>query len=162
MLPHRMHRHTALKVLLVACAGVIAGPAGATERRATPKEAQAMVKRAVEMIRKEGKDKAYAAITDKRGGFVVGDLYITVWGMDGVVRAHGANANMVGKNLYDLRDIDGKPFIEERLKMASAKEKFWQEYKYTHPRTGKIEPKRMYCEKWLDTVVCGGVYLYPS
>jgi cytochrome c len=153
---------TALKVLLAICAGAISLPAATTERRATPQEAQAMVKKAVAMIRKEGQDKAFAAITDKRGGFTVGDLYITVWGMDGVVRAHGANANMVGKNLYDLRDIDGKPFIEERLKMASAKGAFWQEYQYTHPQTGKIEPKRMYCEKLLDMVVCGGVYRYAS
>ncbi|MBL0729887.1 cache domain-containing protein [Piscinibacter sp. HJYY11] len=137
-------------------------PASAKERRATPAQAVAMVKKAVAAIRKDGREKAYAAITNKRGGFVRGDLYITVWGLDGVVRAHGANANMVGKNLGDLRDIDGKLFIQERFQLASAKGKFWQEYKYTHPQTGKIEPKRMYCESLQDTVVCGGVYKDPA
>ncbi len=121
-----------------------------------------MVKKAVAKIRKDGREKAYAAITSRKGGFSVGDLYITVWGLDGVVRAHGANANMVGKNLGDLRDIDGKAFIQERFQLASAKGKFWQDYKYTHPQTGKIEPKTMYCESLDDTVVCGGVYKYPA
>jgi signal transduction histidine kinase len=144
---------TAALATALACGQVDAQP-----RRATPEQAVAMVKKAVATIRRDGRDKAYAAITQPRGGFVRGDLYITVWGLDGVVRAHGANANMVGKTLGDLRDIDGKLFIQERFQLASAKGKFWQAYKYTHPTTGKIEPKRVYCESLEDTVVCGGVY----
>ena len=133
-----------------------AGPA--EERKATPAEAVAMVKKAITTIRKHGRQKAYAEISDRKSDFVVRDLYITVWGMDGTVRAHGANANMIGKNLIDLKDIDGKPFIRERLELARTKPTFWHDYQYTHPQTRKIEPKRMYCERLDDSVVCGGVY----
>lgn len=147
-----------IRSVLSALAGSFALAASAQENTATSAEAVAMVKHAVATIRKDGDAKAYAAISDNRGPFVVRDLYITVWGLDGVVRAHGANPNMVGKNLIDLRDIDGKPFIRERLEKARTASAFWQDYQYTHPQTKKIEPKRMYCERLSDSVVCGGVY----
>lgn len=125
---------------------------------ATPDEATAMVKKGVAYIKSNGKEKGYAEISNKQGAFVDRDLYLTVYGLDGTVRAHGANSKMVGKNLIELKDIDGKPFVKERLEMAATKSSFWQDYKFTNPVSKKIEPKRMYCEKLDDSVVCGGVY----
>lgn len=153
-----MHLPARLRMLACLCASTFAFAGSAGERRATEAEAIAMVKKAVTTIRHAGPHKAYARITDRRGEFVVHDLYITVWGLDGTVRAHGLNANMVGRNLIDLKDIDGRPFIRERFELARAKPAFWQEYQYTHPETRRIEPKRMYCERLDDSVVCGGVY----
>lgn len=147
-----------VRSVLPAVAVSMALGVAAQEHKATPAEAVAMVKHAVATIRKDGNPKAYAAISDRRGPFVDRDLYIAVWGLDGVVRAHGANVNMVGKNLIDLRDIDGKPFIRERIETARTTPAFWQDYQFTHPQTKKIEPKRMYCERLGDVVVCGGVY----
>ena len=147
-----------IRTLLCVIAGTCVQTVSAQEVKATPAEAIAKVKQAVSMIHKDGRQKAYAAISDPKGPFVERDLYITVWGQDGTVRAHGANRNMVGKNLIDLRDIDGKLFIRERLETAKTAATFWQNYKYTHPQTKKIEPKRMYWERLDDSVVCGGVY----
>jgi len=78
--------------------------------------------------------------------------------MDGTVRAHGANEKMIGKNLIDLKDVDGKAFVKERVELAAAKPTFWQDYKFTNPVSRKIEPKSMYCEKLDDAIVCGGIY----
>jgi cytochrome c len=125
---------------------------------ATAAEATAMVNKGVAFIKANGKEKAYAAFDDKAGPFVDRDLYLTVYSMDGTVLAHGANAKMIGKNLIDLKDIDGKPFVKERMELAKTKASFWQDYKFTNPVTKKIEPKSMYCEKLDDTVVCGGIY----
>jgi cytochrome c len=125
---------------------------------ATAAEATAMVKKGVAFIKASGKDKGYAEISNKSGSFKDRDLYLVVYGLDGVVRAHGANDKMVGKNLIDLKDIDGKAFVKERVELANAKGTFWQDYKFTNPVTKKIEPKSAYCEKLDDTVVCGGVY----
>jgi cytochrome c len=143
-----------------AAALVFAGGALAQKKgeRATKEEAQAMVKKGVAYIKKEGKEKGYAEITNKKGQFVDRDLYLVVYGLDGVVRAHGANEKMVAKNLIDLKDVDGKPFVKERVELAQSKGTFWQEYKFSDPLTKKIEPKQMYCEKLDDTAVCGGVY----
>lgn len=125
---------------------------------ATKEEAQTMVKKGIAFIKKEGKDKGYAEITNKKGQFNDRDLYLVVYGLDGVVRAHGANEKMVAQNLMDLKDVDGKAFVKERVELAQSKGTFWQEYKFTNPISKKIEPKLAYCEKLEDTAVCGGVY----
>ena len=125
---------------------------------ATPAEATAMVKKGVAFMKANGKDKGHAEISNKQGQFIDRDLYLVVYGLDGTVRAHGANEKMVGKNLIELKDVDGKAFVKERVDLAQAKGTFWQDYKFTNPVTKKIEPKSMSCEKLDDAVVCGGVY----
>ena len=130
----------------------------AVHAAATADDATAMVKKGITFIKTNGKDKGYAEISNKAGQFKKEDLYLVVYGLDGTVHAHGANEKMIGKNLIDLKDIDGKPFVRERVELAKSKGTFWQDYKFTNPETKKIEPKQMYCEKLDETVVCGGVY----
>ena len=125
---------------------------------ASKEEAMAMVKKGIAFIKKEGKEKGYAEITNKKGQFTDRDLYLVVYGLDGVVRAHGANEKMVSQNLMELKDVDGKPFVKERVELAQSKQTFWQDYKFSNPVSKKIEPKQMYCERLDDTAVCGGIY----
>lgn len=142
---------------VVTIAAVVGGGAWAAEG-ATPKEAEAMVKKGIAYIKANGKDKGYAEITSKQSQFKDRDLYLVVYGLDGKVWAHGANEKMVGRNLIDLKDVDGKEFVRERTELGKTKSSFWQDYKFTNPVTKKVEPKQMYCERLDDTVVCGGVY----
>ena len=142
----------------IAAAAALLGAVSFAHADATPDDATAMVKKGVAFIKASGKDKGYAEISSKTSQFKKEDLYLVVYGLDGTVHAHGANEKMIGKNLIDLKDIDGKPFVRERVEMAKTKNSFWQDYKFTNPETKKIEPKAMYCEKLDDTVVCGGVY----
>ena len=128
------------------------------DTKANAGEATALVKKGGAFSKANGKDKAYGEISNKTGQFIDRDLYLVVYGLDGVVRAHGANDKMIGKNLIDLKDIDGKEFVKERVEMAKAKGTFWQDYKFTNPVTKKIEPKSMYCERLEDAAVCGGIY----
>ncbi|TBO34279.1 histidine kinase [Aquabacterium lacunae] len=144
--------------LLLACAGLTLN-AQAADGGASRDDAVAMVKKGVAALKGGAKDKAYAEFSDKgNAAWRLHDLYLVVYGLDGTVFAHGANAKMIGKNLIDLKDIDGKAFVKERVELAKAKGTFWQDYKFTNPETKKIEPKEMYCERLDDTVVCGGVY----
>jgi signal transduction histidine kinase len=136
----------------------LASTVGHAAGNATKDEATAMVKKGVAFIKANGKDKGYTEVSNKQGQFNDRDLYLVVYGLDGVVRAHGANEKMVGKNLIELKDVDGKAFVKERVDLANAKGTFWQDYKFTNPVTKKIEPKSAYCEKLDDTVVCGGIY----
>ena len=144
---------------LAALLGSLAGMSLAADGGATRDDAVAMVKKGVSYIKANPHDKAYADISDKaNAAFHHEDLYLVVYALDGTVKAHGANAKMVGKNLIDLKDIDGKAFVKERVDMARTHASFWQDYKFTNPENKKIEPKSMYCEKLDDTVVCGGIY----
>lgn len=138
--------------------GVLASGFARADTNVTPKEAEAMVKKGVSFIKTNGKDKGYAEITSKQGQFKDRDLYLVVYGFDGKVWAHGANEKMVGKVLIDLKDVDGKEFVKERVELGKAKASFWQDYKFTNPVTKKVEPKTMYCERLEESVVCGGVY----
>lgn len=130
----------------------------AKSEHASKDEAVAMVKKGVAFIKANGKTKGYAEITSKTSQFTDRDLYLVVYGLDGMVHAHGANEKQVGRNLIDLKDVDGKPFVKERVELGKAKPSFWQDYKFTNPVTKKVEPKQMYCERLEDSVVCGGVY----
>jgi cytochrome c len=121
-------------------------------------EAVAMVQKAVAAIKSEGPEKAYAEISDPSGKFVDRDLYIVVYGLDGVVLAHGANASRVGTNQIDDKDPDGKAFVKERVELTKESPSFWQSYKFMNPVTKKVEPKQMYCERLDETAVCGGIY----
>lgn len=136
---------------------VAAGSAGAADR-ATKDEAIAMVNKAVDYIKANGTEKAYAAFDKKDGGFVDRDLYIVVYGFNGVVYAHGANAKLIGTNQLDAKDPDGKAFVAERIAMAKKGQPFWQDYKFMDPLTHTVQPKEMYCVPLNDTAVCGGVY----
>ncbi len=142
--------------VVLACALL---PAARAADIATKAEAEAMVHKALKFMKANGKEKTYAEIDKKDGPFTDRDLYLTVYGMDGVVRAHGANAKMIGKNLLEIKDVDGKAFVKERVELAKKKQPFWQDYKFTNPISGQIEPKSMYCVPEDDMVVCGGVYL---
>jgi len=128
------------------------------QTKASAAEATAMVKKGVAFIKANGKEKGYAEVSNKKGQFIDRDLYLVVYGLDGTVHAHGANEKMIGKNLIDLKDIDGKEFVKERVELAKSKGTFWQDYKFTNPTNKKIEPKSMYCEKLDDAAVCGGIY----
>ncbi|WP_114970247.1 cache domain-containing protein [Rhodoferax ferrireducens] len=128
------------------------------QTKATAAEATAMVKKGVAFMKANGKDKGQAEISNKSGQFIDRDLYLVVYALDGTVRAHGANEKMIGKNLIDLKDVDGKEFVKERVELAKSKGTFWQDYKFTDPTTKKIAPKSMYCEKLDDAAVCGGIY----
>ncbi len=144
--------------MVAMAAAALAGGAVCAAENVTAKEAEAMVKKGVAYVKANGKEKAYAEITNTKGQFVDRDLFLSVVQFDGKVLAHGANEKLVGKMLIDMKDIDGKEFLRERIEMAKSKPVLWQDYKFTHPVTKKIEPKSAYCERIDDTILCGGVF----
>lgn len=125
---------------------------------ATKDEAQAIVKKVVAFIQQSGTEAAYKEITGKTGKFNDRDLYAVVYQLDGKVLAHGANDKLVGKDLRDAQDVDGKFFVRERIERAQKESSFWQDYKFVNPQSKKVEAKQMYCERLNETAVCAGVY----
>ncbi len=155
-----MKKFTTACTLAIALAATNLPLVAMAQNKATAAEATAMVKKGVVAIKAAGagKDKVFAEVNAKDGKWVDRDLYLVVYGLDGTVRAHGANTKLVGENLIDMLDIDGKPYVKERVDMAKSKGTFWQDYKFTNPTSKKIEPKAMYCEKLDDMAVCAGIY----
>ena len=145
--------------VVVGCLAIAsAGAVRAEEKGGTPEEAVAMVKKASAYLRANGAQKAFAEITNPRGRFVDRDLYVTVYDLAGNCLAHGFNPKMVGKNMLDLKDPDGKAFIKERSELAKTRDQFWIDYRYINPITKQIGKKSMYTEKVGDLLVSCGVY----
>ena len=126
-----------------------AGDAGTLE------EAKAMSLRAADLLRQEGPDKAFPVFNDKAGAFHDRDLYVMVYDNTGLNVAHGANAALIGKQLIDLKDTDGKPLVRE---IVSVKDQGFVEYKWPNPVTRKIEQKATYVVRVGDYLVGVGAY----
>jgi len=141
-------------LVLIGYAGILA----AGEKHGTAAEAEALVKKAIAYMKSNGRDVAFAEINNNKGRFTNGDLYVFVYDMTGKCVAHGQNLKMIGKELMEMKDADGKAFVKERVEIAKTKGSGWQDYKFTDPLTKKIEPKRAYVERYEDLIVGSGVY----
>ncbi|MBY0241913.1 MAG: cache domain-containing protein [Burkholderiaceae bacterium] len=153
-----VQRRLFVAVGLLALAG--GGTVWAAEKGSAD-EAVAMVKRAVEFLKKNGKDKAFAEFNNPRGAFIDKDLYIFAFGAngDGVELANGANPKLVGKNVLEMKDADGKFLIKDILKIGMGKEgKGWLDYKWPNPASGTLDAKRTYVERVDDVILGCGIY----
>jgi signal transduction histidine kinase len=146
-----------LAAALLALAVLLPSASTASDR-ATTKEAEAMVKKAVELLKKEGKAKALEVFSDPKGAFTYRDLYIAAYDLEGKCVAHGAKKERVGKNFLADKDADGKAFVAERIQIAKEKGKGWQEYKFMNPATKAVEHKVAYFELVDGVVITCGAY----
>jgi methyl-accepting chemotaxis protein len=124
----------------------------------TANDAKALVEKAVSYIESGGKQAAFAKINNPLSDLVIRDLYIFVYGMDGVVQAHGGNPSLIGKNMLGSTDAHGKHFIQERIEIARKDGSGWQDYMFLNPETKEVESKTSYIRKVGDLIVGCGVY----
>lgn len=126
--------------------------------KGTTAEAEALVKRAINHIKTQGRQKGFADISNKNGEFVNRDLFVFVYDMQGKCLAHGRNAEKIGENMINTKDPDGKLFVKERIDIAKTKGSGWQHYKSIEPTTKKLENKTAYIEVFEDVIVASGAY----
>ena len=139
-------------VLCLSCAGALAS-------EPTAKDAIAMAERGAAMVKAKGKDEVMKRISAKDPEFVQGSLYIDMRDVKtGIVLAHPYNPSIVGKDLTDVPDANGKKYRREIIELAAAKGKGWVDYQYKNPTTGKIEPKTTYILLVDGVVLEAGLY----
>jgi cytochrome c len=122
---------------------------------ATPEEAKTMAEEAAQYLSENGQEKAFAAIDDPLGPFRHGDLYVFVHDTTGMVRAHGGNPALIGKNTVRLMDVDGKAFVKE---ITEVRDTGWVDYKWQNPETKTLGPKTVYVIHLGDFLICAGAY----
>lgn len=130
-----------MAILFVASVGV-----AMAEEKGTAAEAQALVKKAVAYMKEVGKEKALAEFNNKNGKFISKDLYVWATGMDGTNLSHPYTPALIGKNMFNLKDADGKLFVQERINILKTKSSGTIEYRWTNQNTKKIEQKVAYFE----------------
>jgi cytochrome c len=145
---------------LIVCAALVtmASPVSAAEF-GTKDEAVAMVKRVQAEFKKDGPAATFKAVSDKTvAEYHDRDLYPFIYDMSGKCVAHGARPALIGKNLIDLKDQDGKLLIREMVTLAKGPGSGWVDYKWPNPLNNKIEDKSSYVEKMGDYFVGVGIY----
>jgi cytochrome c len=143
-------------------AALLPGVALAQAKNGTKAEAQAMAKKAAAYIKSVGTEKAFAEINTQGGQFHDRDLYVFVGNLKGVWQAHGQNAKLIGRDLSELKDADGKPFIKEILKVAESGKGAWVDYKWTNPVTKAVEAKTSWIERVPGTDLFAAVGAYQQ
>lgn len=119
---------------------------------------KAMVEQAVAYLKANGKEKAFAEFTNQEGQFSKDETYIFVIDFKGLTLAHGGNPDLVGKNMGELKDSDGKFFIKDMIEGARENGSGWSNYKWPNPLTNKIEDKSSYFVKYDDVILGCGTY----
>jgi TRAP transporter TAXI family solute receptor len=147
-------------LFLIAAVMAIAVPPAVAADVGTPDEAAAMVKRVQEKFGKDGPEATFKAITSKSSQpFHDRDLYAFIYDLGGLCVAHGAKEDLVGKNLIDFKDQDGKFVIREMAALAKGAGHGWVDYRWVNPTNKLIEEKSAYVEKIGDNFFVGvGVY----
>lgn len=92
---------------------------------------------AVQLIEHEGKS-AFETLRDKRNQFIFQDTYVFVIAENGTELLNPAFPKLEGRNLYDIRDANGKYLVHEFVNLVRSKGKGWVEYMW--PKPGDIEP----------------------
>lgn len=139
---------------LVLLAMVVAVQAAPTEKE----KAVQLVQKAADAATKSGEAAALAQVSKADGPFVDGELYVFAYDLNGVIVAHPKNPKLVGKNMLEVPDVDGKMFRKEIVEVAKSKGTGWVDYKYKNPETGKVEEKTTWLRKVGNIVLCCGVY----
>src|SRR5215471_11949760 len=70
-----------------------------------------LVEEAATLVEQKG-EKAFAEFNTKGSKWLIDQYYIFVYGTDGTCFFHPIEPELVGKNLMDLRDMDGKPVVQ--------------------------------------------------
>lgn len=121
-----------------------------------------VVNRAASLIAERGKE-AFGELRDKKGLFVFMDTYVFVDTPDGTELVNPAQPSLEGKNIIDLKDLNGKAVAREYIGAALKDDSAWVEYTWYKPGHNTPTPKQAYVRKvqsGQDTYIVGsGVYL---
>lgn len=140
-------------LLLATLLALSVGLASAGEKE----EATRMVNEAAAAAAKD-KNAAIAEIGKTSGRYVKGELYVFAYDLTGTMVAHPINAKLVGKNLMEVPDADGKMFRKDIIDGVNATGTASVRYKYKNPKTGAVEDKVTFCKKAADLAICAGYY----
>lgn len=119
------------------------------------------VEDAIELIRSEGEEAAFARFRDPTSGFLFYSAYVFVLDEDGVLLVNNGTPENEDRNLSDLADIDGRLFVQEMLRVP-ADGSAWIHYKWPKPGDTRPSAKSSFVRRvdfgGRELVVGSGVY----
>lgn len=138
-------RASLLLIMVWACLLCLAaaGPAAAAGTKAQDKAVKALVGKAAKLVQAKG-EAAFAQINAPGNPWRQGDTAIFVSDTKGLEVANAAYPDLVGKNLWDHKDPDGRLVVQDQWKLVRAKGKGWYECKWPKPGSDQAALCRVY------------------
>jgi signal transduction histidine kinase len=131
-----------------------------TREYGTAKEAEAMVKLAVQFAKAHGTQALFDEVAKlNEGRFVDRDLYLFVLDL-GTANwlAHGGNPRAVGVGSETKDSVTGRLFVREMATLMKTKGAGWIEYHWLHPITNEDQAKAAYMERLGNMGIGCGIY----
>ena len=122
------------RLIIPALVWILALPLAA--QPAEKAKAEALVKEGIAFMKANTKEAFIAEVHKGSGRFHAkpgNPLYLFVYDLNGVVLAHGAEANLLGVNRMNVKDPDGKQYIKDLLAVGQKKGGGWSDYKRMNP-----------------------------
>lgn len=104
-------------------------------------QAQAMMAAAQAELASKGLQGA-AAEFNSGGKWRTEKAYVVVADFKGNILAHATNPKLAGKNMLEVKDAAGRPFVQETIQNVQAGPESLLELRWTNPNTKKIDNGR--------------------
>lgn len=121
-----------------------------------------VVNHAATLIAERGRE-AFSQLRDRTGPFVFMDTYVFVQSPDGTELVNAVHPSLEGRKLMDLRDLRGKPVVQEQIAAAMRDGSAWLEMYWYRPGDNTSARKLTYVRKvqaGSDTFIAGsGIYV---
>ena len=121
-------------------------------------EVRHWIQGAIALYESAGKEETLARIANPEGQFIWGKRYIFALDLEGNLLAHPFSKQLVGKNLTDLRDSEGKSFIRKLLATAKTRGYGFADYMWPVPDSKEELHKTVFFERVDGMVLCSGFY----
>ena len=105
-----------------------------------------LVNRAASLLHEQG-EAAFGLLRDKSGPFVFMDTYVFVQDPDGTERMNAAMPYLEGKNLIEVRDLQGRAVVRDQIAIAMAEGSAWLEHDWFLPGSNTPAPKQTFVRK---------------
>lgn len=148
-----------MKALIKAAAATVLCSVTFTAAGETVAEAKVMLAAA----HAELKSKGLAAATKEfnAGGKWRGTkAYVVVADFKGNMLAHADNEKIVGKNMFEVKDASGKPFVQDLIKGVQANGETQVEVRWANPNTKKIDDGKVVAKRVLGQDAYVGVAFF--
>ncbi len=146
-------------LVVAAAASLMVSSGGHAQAPPTPDEAKSVTLQAVALLAAKGVDAA-RPILHQEGPYRHGEIYVNVIDLEGHWLVYPPYPAGEGRNMVSIKDVDGKPVVQDILRLAREKGEGWIEYRWVNPMTSRIQHKLTYVKRVPDlpAVAYVGVY----
>jgi len=110
------------------------------------KQTMALVDQAASLLQSKGTE-AFTEFRKKDSKWLKDDTYIFVFNMNGIELFHPIEPELEGKNIVDLKDVNGKAYVQETIETAKTQGSGWIDYMLPKPGESKPSKKSSYFKK---------------